>query len=189
MTRPGQFDLVAAAREALPGLLEGRLAGPDLPPEGGEERELKLLPRGKPSHRTDGLFEVAFDVWTYYSRVRVEHEADTGELHAWTVDRLQRGGAGGLGIGSDEAAIELATAACGGLPGGARLARVDRDEMGPGEPFVRVTFGHFHEGIRVEDDFIQVHLNPSLRRAAHVRRFWRRGPFPEPDARGPDGGA
>jgi len=95
--------------------------------------------------------------------------AVSGEVISWYSDFLAAA-EGGQSMTEDEAlelAKKVASPPADAKPGGAQPEQAGERKI------IRVRWSHEHGGLPVERDFIEVLINPSIKRAFACTRFWR----------------
>ncbi len=100
-------------------------------------------------------------------------DGDSGELLAYSVDcwaeprsRTEL---------TEEQALELAARSIR-IPQEARLSGFRMFEQNPGGLLAELKWEHYHLGLRVDGDRIEILLHPGTGRIVKLRRFWREVP-------------
>lgn len=115
----------------------------------------------------DGLTTVSFDMYLRTSEYSVKLNAEDGAIMGWQFPLL------GEGAGSDLSTADALRVAeeAARPPAGAVLAYARYEDIG-GAPVFVARWHHVEDGIPIERDFIQVHVNGASGRAFGVFQRW-----------------
>ncbi len=119
---------------------------------------------------------VSFTMLSRYSAYSATHDPNTGAHTSMIWEKLSTNP--GMEMTVDEG-VKLATATLTPPPD-ARLETAEYDTAGE-DPFLVVRWAHYHEGVKVEKDFLQAMINGRRRQIFAWHRRWHQvSPNPRP---------
>ena len=126
-----------------------------------EANELREFPGG---------VEVRVKTWFHWSEAIVELDGNTGELMAYSIDRYAEPS------NDQEMTQEEALAVASRkieLPDDAVLRSFNHFIFAPNCKLARLEWERFHQGLRVDGDYLFVTIHPQTHRIVMVDRKWR----------------
>jgi hypothetical protein len=164
---------VRAARTWYKGFLARELAARGQPDAALYlEHFLRVTPRSE-QQPAPGRALCSFGLAQRLTEYSLQLNGRDGKPVSWYIDFLARDG-----DTSAEPAELLAIATTAAAPPPDAVLYVSEYDTSSGRPFFRARWRHVHQGLPVEDDFIEVLVNAKQKKAFSCSKVWR---TPQPD--------